>query len=93
MTGWRLGWVVASDDLVVPIERLAQNCTIADPIILALTASRCGSSHVRFSFAEFETITPSTQQCSARSVGFGENCTPTTMWGGVVFTATGNELG
>jgi len=79
MTGWHLGRMVAPDDLVAPIERIAQNFTIAAPIIWASTASRCHSSHVRFSFAGSETITPSTQQCAARSVGFGENCTPTTM--------------
>lgn len=29
MTGWRLGWMVVPDRLVTPIERLAQNLTIA----------------------------------------------------------------
>ena len=29
MTGWRLGWMVVPEHLVTPIERLAQNLTIA----------------------------------------------------------------
>ena len=29
MTGWRLGWMVVPDYLVSPVERLAQNATIA----------------------------------------------------------------
>lgn len=33
MTGWRLGWIVAPDHLVEPIERLAQNLTIAPPTL------------------------------------------------------------
>ncbi len=33
MTGWRVGWLVAPDDLVAPIERLAQNLFISAPAI------------------------------------------------------------
>lgn len=33
MTGWRVGWLVVPDDLVVPIERLAQNLFISPPTI------------------------------------------------------------
>ena len=33
MTGWRLGWVVAPDDLVEPVRRLAQNFFIAAPTV------------------------------------------------------------
>jgi aspartate/methionine/tyrosine aminotransferase len=29
MTGWRLGWLVLPEDLVEPVERLAQNLTVA----------------------------------------------------------------
>lgn len=29
MTGWRLGWLLLPPDLVAPVERLAQNATIA----------------------------------------------------------------
>lgn len=31
MTGWRLGWLVVPERLIEPIERLAQNLTIAPP--------------------------------------------------------------
>ena len=33
MTGWRVGWIVAPEALVKPIERLAQNLFIAPPTI------------------------------------------------------------
>lgn len=33
MTGWRLGWMVLPDDLVRPIERLAQNLFISAPTL------------------------------------------------------------
>ena len=44
MTGWRLGWVVAPDDLVEPVRRLAQNFFISAPTlsqIAALAAFDC----------------------------------------------------
>ncbi len=31
MTGWRVGWIVAPEALIAPIERLAQNLTIGPP--------------------------------------------------------------
>ena len=46
MTGWRLGWVVMPDDLVRPIERLAQNLFISAPALsqeAALTAFDCSN--------------------------------------------------
>ena len=33
MTGWRLGWMVVPDDLLRPIERLAQNLFVSAPNI------------------------------------------------------------
>ena len=33
MTGWRLGWLVLPDHLVAPVERLAQNATVAPPTV------------------------------------------------------------
>ncbi len=33
MTGWRLGWIVAPEALVTPLERLSQNLTIAPPTL------------------------------------------------------------
>ncbi|MDG2112340.1 MAG: aminotransferase class I/II-fold pyridoxal phosphate-dependent enzyme [Actinomycetota bacterium] len=33
MTGWRLGWLVLPPDLVSPVERLAQNATVAPPTV------------------------------------------------------------
>jgi aspartate/methionine/tyrosine aminotransferase len=38
MTGWRLGWMVVPDDLVRPIERLAQNLFISAPTLSQLAA-------------------------------------------------------
>lgn len=38
MTGWRLGWLVLPVDLVTPIERLAQNLTVAPPTLPQLAA-------------------------------------------------------
>ena len=31
MTGWRVGWLVLPEDLVRPVERLAQNLFISAP--------------------------------------------------------------
>lgn len=36
MTGWRLGWIVAPEDIVAPLERLAQNLTISAPTLSQL---------------------------------------------------------
>ncbi len=33
MTGWRLGWLVLPPNLVSPVERLAQNATVAAPTV------------------------------------------------------------
>lgn len=33
MTGWRLGWLLLPPNLVAPVERLAQNATVAPPTI------------------------------------------------------------
>jgi aspartate/methionine/tyrosine aminotransferase len=33
MTGWRIGWMVVPDDLIKPIERLAQNMFISPPTL------------------------------------------------------------
>jgi aspartate/methionine/tyrosine aminotransferase len=38
MTGWRVGWIVAPEHLVKPIERLAQNLFIAPPTIAQAAA-------------------------------------------------------
>jgi aspartate/methionine/tyrosine aminotransferase len=38
MTGWRLGWMVVPDDLVRPIECLAQNLFVAPPTLSQLAA-------------------------------------------------------
>ncbi len=38
MTGWRLGWTVLPADLLTPVERLAQNLTIAPPTLAQLAA-------------------------------------------------------
>ena len=38
MTGWRIGWMVVPEDLVRPIERLAQNVYISPPTISQVAA-------------------------------------------------------
>jgi aspartate/methionine/tyrosine aminotransferase len=38
MTGWRLGWMVLPNDLVRPVERLAQNLFISPPTLSQLAA-------------------------------------------------------
>lgn len=38
MTGWRLGWLVVPDELIEPIERLAQNLFISPPTLSQLAA-------------------------------------------------------
>jgi aspartate/methionine/tyrosine aminotransferase len=46
MTGWRIGWMVLPDDLVRPVECLAQNLVISAPGIAqvaALAAMDCGA--------------------------------------------------
>jgi aspartate/methionine/tyrosine aminotransferase len=41
MTGWRLGWLVVPDDLVQPIEKLAQNLYICPSTIAQHAALAC----------------------------------------------------
>lgn len=44
MTGWRIGWLVVPEDLIDPIERLAQNLYISPPTLsqhAALAALDC----------------------------------------------------
>ena len=44
MTGWRMGWTVLPEDLVTPVDRLAQNLVICPPAIsqhVALAAMEC----------------------------------------------------
>ncbi|HET7848022.1 MAG TPA: aminotransferase class I/II-fold pyridoxal phosphate-dependent enzyme [Pseudolabrys sp.] len=38
MTGWRIGWMVAPEDLVRPIERLQQNLAISVPALSQIAA-------------------------------------------------------
>jgi len=45
MTGWRLGWVVAPHDLVVALERLAQNFLISAPTLSQIAASAAFDCH------------------------------------------------
>ncbi len=45
MTGWRLGWLVVPDELVRPVERLAQNLFISAPTLsqhAGVAAFDCG---------------------------------------------------
>lgn len=51
MTGWRLGWVVAPDELVPVIERLAQNLFICPSTIAQHAALACFETE---SIAEYE---------------------------------------
>jgi aspartate/methionine/tyrosine aminotransferase len=51
MTGWRLGWMVVPEDLVAPIERLAQNLFICPSAIAQHAALACFEDD---SIAEYE---------------------------------------
>ena len=45
MTGWRIGWTVLPEELLTPVDRLAQNLVICPPSIsqhVALAALDCG---------------------------------------------------
>jgi aspartate/methionine/tyrosine aminotransferase len=44
MTGWRLGWLVLPPELVTPVERLAQNLTVAPPTLPQLAAAKAFES-------------------------------------------------
>jgi aspartate/methionine/tyrosine aminotransferase len=46
MTGWRLGWLVLPEDLVRPVERLAQNLFISPPSLPQLAAEAAYGSTV-----------------------------------------------
>ena len=39
MTGWRVGWMVAPDALVRPVERLQQNLAISVPTLSQIAAA------------------------------------------------------
>jgi aspartate/methionine/tyrosine aminotransferase len=46
MTGWRLGWMVVPDDMLRPVECLAQNLFVSPPTLpqhAAIAAFDCGS--------------------------------------------------
>jgi aspartate/methionine/tyrosine aminotransferase len=45
MTGWRVGWVVLPEDLVRPVERLAQNFFISAPYISQVVAEAAFDCH------------------------------------------------
>jgi aspartate/methionine/tyrosine aminotransferase len=45
MTGWRIGWMVLPDDLVRPVERLAQNLFISAPHISQIAAEAAFECH------------------------------------------------
>jgi len=45
MTGWRVGWLVLPEDLVRPVERLAQNLFISAPHISQVAAEAAFDCH------------------------------------------------
>ena len=45
MTGWRIGWMVLPEDLVRPVERLAQNLFISAPCISQIAAEAAFDCH------------------------------------------------
>ncbi len=45
MTGWRIGWLLLPDDLVRPVERLAQNLFISAPHISQVAAEAAFDCH------------------------------------------------
>ena len=57
MTGWRVGWIVAPEPLVRPIERLQQNLSISVPTLSQLAAEaafdgRGEMEHVKHGYEE-----------------------------------------
>ena len=45
MTGWRIGWMVLPEDLVRPVERLAQNLCICAPHVAQVAAAAAFDCH------------------------------------------------
>ncbi len=45
LTGWRIGWMVLPDELVRPVERLAQNLFISAPHIAQIVAEAAFDCH------------------------------------------------
>lgn len=45
MTGWRIGWLVLPEDLIRPVECLAQNLFISPPHIAQITAEAAFECH------------------------------------------------
>jgi aspartate/methionine/tyrosine aminotransferase len=45
MTGWRVGWIVAPEPLVRPVERLQQNLSISVPTLSQLAAEAAFDGH------------------------------------------------
>ncbi len=45
MTGWRIGWLILPDDLIRPVERLAQNLFISAPHISQIAAEAAFDCH------------------------------------------------
>jgi aspartate/methionine/tyrosine aminotransferase len=45
MTGWRIGWLILPEDLVRPVERLAQNLFISAPYISQVAAEAAFDCH------------------------------------------------
>jgi aspartate/methionine/tyrosine aminotransferase len=45
MTGWRLGWMALPEDLVKPVERLAQNFFISAPTLSQMAGSAAFDAH------------------------------------------------
>ena len=45
MTGWRIGWLILPEDLVRPVERLAQNLFISAPHISQVAAEAAFDCH------------------------------------------------
>ena len=45
MTGWRIGWLVLPEDLIRPVERLAQNLFISAPHISQIAAEAAFDCH------------------------------------------------
>ncbi len=57
MTGWRLGWMVVPQDMVRPVERLAQNLFISPPTLaqIAAIAAFDGTAELDANVARYRT--------------------------------------
>ena len=70
MTGWRVGWLVLPEDLVRPVECLAQNLFISAPHISQVAAEAAFDCHDGAA-GECRALSPVARPPAARAAGGG----------------------